>query len=748
VATRYYATYRSPDFVWPAPLHGDWDQTYSGIRVNKPREWGWLLQTVKTNGGQIQSKSLSLHTSLSPTVDVQVLRFVTPRLAGQTVSGTLDLVLAMSVDAGGTGTVKTHAFVTVGDSNDVRGTLISNNISATSPTSTATCRAVTGIALTSQAVTAGDRIVIEIGFDVTADTGNLWRLYAGTTNSSNVAQADAVNGDTAVTARAGWFEFSGTVTEDSPAAAPANDACADATVITGSSPTYTDTVDSSTSTDTSKSVWYEWTANETNTVWFSTIGSTYNPLVRAWTGSCGSLSLAATSTPAQWIGVGQTVMRLDATSGTTYKIQISNSTSTGFCAIDSGGITTLNFSRYAVLQDGDILVSAQHLLIIRDGAIINYSSDPFNSTPTGLVIDHSARPVLNQNDDTIDTTDPRLFMTTYESELITLFDLSQPLTPITSQINYIDLVFDMADAGEAVPSGSKPSSLLADPDGNLMIGFFGDGYDGTFNGIGSQDSVNIRTVDPTKYSYDQFNENDILAEYIVDQDEGGAPYFDLNAAATIIYYTSAGREVKRFDIDGNVMMSDLVSLSAESGSRPGLRGIRVIPSGSFQGQILVADGINVKRLSSSSGSVLMTYTPSTAPEDLDKVFLADSSGTDFWVSDQLTATLFRFNLASGTEEEIVALDLPTGQLCGFTVSGVSSAVQITEPEVHDPSEECCPCDCPTPVGPKGSPTTAPLPSHTGQILPPVDVTDWTPQCAGGGDVPSAADATDPESWVM
>ena len=743
MATRYYPTYRSPDFVWPAPLQGSWDQTYSGVRVNKPREWGWMLSTSKTNGGQIQSKLVSLHSSLSPTVGIEVLRFVTPRLASQTISGTMDLVIAMSVTAGGTGTFKIHAFVTVGDSNDVRGTLISNNVTGTTPTSTATCRAATGLALTSQSVTAGDRVVIEVGFNVTADSGADWRLFAGTTNSSNVTQTDAVDGDTSVTARTGWFEFSGTVTEASPAAAPANDACADATSITSGAANYSNTVDSSTSTDTSKSVWWSWTADVTGTVWFSSIGSTYNPLLRAWTGSCGSLSLAATSTPAQWVGVGQTVMRLDATASTTYLIQASNSTSTGFCAIDSGGITTIKFSRYSVLQDGDIIVSAQHLLIIRDGDIINYSSDPFNTTPTGLVLDHSGRSVLNQNDDTQNTSDPRLFMVNYEDEIVSLFDLSAPLEPLTSQINYIDLLFDMADPGEAVPSGSHPASMMADSDENLWIGFFGDGYDGTFGGTGTQDSVNIRKVDPTKYSYDQFNENDVLAEYIVDQDEGGAPYFDLNAAESIIYYTSAGREVKRFDITGNAMMSDLVSLSPESGARPGLRGIRVIPSGSFQGQILVADGINVKRLSSSSGAVLMTYTPSTAPEDLDKVFLANNAGTEFWVSDQLTASLFRFNLASGDEEEIVSLDLPSGQLCGFTVSGVSSAVSITEPEVHDPSEVCCPCDCPVEDA-----VTDPLPSHTGQILPPVDVTDWTPQCTGGGDVPTAADATDPENWAL
>jgi len=67
--------------------------------------------------------------------------------------------------------------------------------------------------------------------------------------------------------------------------------------------------------------------------------------------------------------------------------------------------------------------------------------------------------------------------------------------------------------------------------------------------------------------------------------------------------------------------------------------------------------------------------------------------------------------------------------------------------VSDESEPCCPCDCPDPAGPSGSPSSGPQTAHTGNILPPVDAADWTPLCTGGGDVPTAADPTDSETWV-
>jgi hypothetical protein len=61
----------------------------------------------------------------------------------------------------------------------------------------------------------------------------------------------------------------------------------------------------------------------------------------------------------------------------------------------------------------------------------------------------------------------------------------------------------------------------------------------------------------------------------------------------------------------------------------------------------------------------------------------------------------------------------------------------------DLSEPCCPCDCPKPP----VPSRAPLASHPGPILPVINPAGWEANCAGGGTVPTASDATDAESWV-
>ena len=52
---------------------------------------------------------------------------------------------------------------------------------------------------------------------------------------------------------------------------------------------------------------------------------------------------------------------------------------------------------------------------------------------------------------------------------------------------------------------------------------------------------------------------------------------------------------------------------------------------------------------------------------------------------------------------------------------------------------CCPCEC-------GSDAGKPLPSAKGAVLESV-LEDWDRQCSGGGDVPSASDPTDSESWA-
>jgi hypothetical protein len=104
--------------------------------------------------------------------------------------------------------------------------------------------------------------------------------------------------------------------------------------------------------------------------------------------------------------------------------------------------------------------------------------------------------------------------------------------------------------------------------------------------------------------------------------------------------------------------------------------------------------------------VIKVYTPSATDraQDLDKVELTQDA-TQFWVSDQFSASLFKFDLASGAQLADVSTFLPTGQLSGFAIylgyrAGVSPS-PITPPvPICPPQRHLAPVDmgCIMPVG--------------------------------------------------
>ncbi len=182
---------------------------------------------------------------------------------------------------------------------------------------------------------------------------------------------------------------------------------------------------------------------------------------------------------------------------------------------------------------------------------------------------------------------------------------------------------------------------------------------------------------------------------------------------------------------------------------------------------MLTGAFSVKRFT-DGGTVLNTYsiaTTSFLPVSTPPRIALGEDDTSFWAwfhrdgADEGTSRFVEIEVSSGTILTTVdTVEYETGvyqpaetatPLARFGHSFSCFFLFLPgAPVTVDLSEECCPCDCPTPLGRHGSAASAPLESHTGNILPPIDVTDWTPQCTGAGDVPSAADATDPESWVQ
>jgi len=113
-------------------------------------------------------------------------------------------------------------------------------------------------------------------------------------------------------------------------AAPANDACEESAVIaavpfqdtldTSKATTLaSDPVQSCTGSQNSNSVWYSFTPRSSGTVVSSAVGSDYNTVLTAYTGTCGALTEVACSDDASGLS---SQFSFTATAGTTYSLEV------------------------------------------------------------------------------------------------------------------------------------------------------------------------------------------------------------------------------------------------------------------------------------------------------------------------------------------------------------------------------------------------------------------------------------------
>ncbi len=153
----------------------------------------------------------------------------------------------------------------------------------------------------------------------------------------------------------------------------------------------------------------------------------------------------------------------------------------------------------------------------------------------------------------------------------------------------------------------------------------------------------------------------------------------------------------------------------------------------------------------STGALQDTYPLITGAGTASPVFIMPQLGSPdvFWsrgFTDVFgaTARYEQWSIASATVTSSFDLDTVdgTGEVplsCPMIVIGEPTTTIPT-----DLSVPCCPCDCPEPTVAKSPLSNT---SHTGPILEPVDPDQWTRTCSGNGEVPTAPDASDPESWA-
>lgn len=193
--TRYYFQNAAAPYD-PATERGAWDATagYTGIK----------LGTTKAGAATSASQSDSVNTA---NYDMLVLKAVGDAFASDgTISGNINWCLGVAESVSSMDAVyHVHIFVTVGDSDTVRGTVLTDSIQGTEwALTTLTGKAISSVAASTVNFQAGDRIVVEMGV---RDQGNVVTLAAGTIEYGGTGGTDLTDGSTDVTNRPGWIEF-------------------------------------------------------------------------------------------------------------------------------------------------------------------------------------------------------------------------------------------------------------------------------------------------------------------------------------------------------------------------------------------------------------------------------------------------------------------------------------------------------------------------------------------------------------
>jgi hypothetical protein len=712
MATRYYPTTRAPWWTIYGRLQGDWDGSIGGKLAASPTHPSWLCSTSKTDAGELNTASCK--TNQQGNFDAAMARWQTPPLEAQTVSGTFNLcfqVQATWIDAVASPTndsvvrYKVHVYIAVGTTTAVRHTLLDNHVdSANFPgTSGAVWKSLASAqAVTSGDAQAGDTIIIEIGARIVSSPTptpsypptnytSFPMRGVGVNATAGTPLTDAVDGDTS-SAKAPWFEFSDTLTEAAAEvpAAPANDACADATVI-ASLPYQSGDIVTVSSADTQRRVWFRVTATQTGWMSAACFGSNYMAEVGVYLACGGSAATIVQVRTSIRSNRCQSFTTWECTNGTEYwlRVQDASAASSDGSAPNSGGVLRLRVVNWTDPQEDDLYIPAGVQIIgLRDAAF--HVGTSLGSTVTGVAFDYTQRTIDDFNGGT--NSNERVLIGLHDFELVEVLDLP------TLNANEAETEF-IGDPFTVPGVTTHTAQLEVTPDGELFAGWFGNGYlmvlgDGTLPSI-LNDQSNVAAYGSIKHLDATFGDNQAGAPYtasvITPAVDITAPWaIALDPVNGIIYYTSGGfympvggQVIKRWEI-GVGQMADFATIPVDASSpNPGLKGMEFLPGGG----LLVCNGSQVVRLS-ADGDIVMTYEPSITEDAtslLDVVLTAD--GLSFWVIDLYSTRLFRFDIATGEELETAQPYLAPAALIQMAVYQPDGADEPPPPEGGDPPEE-------------------------------------------------------------
>lgn len=190
MATRLYLSNAAPGYT-PTTKRGGW--TVSSAT---------LARALATKSGAAATAS---GTGLTTSGQHALIgRWISSAfLSGGTFGGGISWVVGAIRTSNMTGCVaRLYVYATTGDSDTPRGTALTYN-GGTAWTTTATGRG-GSTTLTDVTVQAGDRIVVELGLQL---TGASTAAATGTVNYGNTGATDLTSGSTSVTTQPGWVEF-------------------------------------------------------------------------------------------------------------------------------------------------------------------------------------------------------------------------------------------------------------------------------------------------------------------------------------------------------------------------------------------------------------------------------------------------------------------------------------------------------------------------------------------------------------
>ncbi len=673
-ASRLYATKRQRGVRLLGPPHGTWAAGVS-TRDNRGAQnhWRFVAATTATLGGIVNNNNGSTILTGTNTANEDILAYtwITPRLSAGAYTGlTLQLCLRATLAAlqSVAGVFKVHVWLTDGSATlPLKQTLLDNYVDSTPWSTTNRYHCLSSAqALTDFTAAEGDRIVIEVGGRLQPDSGadNAFYLAAGTCDGSNVVLPDAVSEDVNLQ-RAGWFEFNTTLSfvDDDRAAAPSNTSCATAIDITGSLPYQIEGYDTTGAPDAE--VWWTFVAPADGRVIVDTLGSAAGWIdLSTRRGTCAGLVFLDDINQASWFGLGQATADVLATAGTQYFIRLREVNPTGntLAARGSGGAISLRVAYVGVPQSGDLFIDCLHLACFRPGGTLLILQPDFFyggfGPPTGNAIDYSGLALADQGAGGATHTAHRLYVGFFQGDesFIAILDLA------TLNLGRAEI----DDISTPLIPGENIASLVLTQGHELVVGWFGDNYDiiGQLATPGTYEPSVLNQTHADNQAGAPWPAADTLP---VAQDVGGSDFVDATSDGSVVFYTSSGTKVKRWSRTLNQQLPDFATVPTAPGPRPGTRGLRLFPPGDGSGGLLVANGSNVVRLN-AAGQVVRTYTPTPASraQDLDKVEFNETA-TQFWVSDQLSTSVFRFDVATGAQLEEIRTFLPAGQLCGFSV---------------------------------------------------------------------------------